>query len=431
MTFEPRQECARCRRPSVVCYCPHLPTLDTKNRVLVLQHPRERDKAVGTAHMASLCLPNSHVAVGVDFSGYGQVHSWLNDPQYPPILLFPSEDAEDLGRAPPEHPVTLVVIDGTWHQARALVRKNRELLSMPRYGFRPERPSEYRIRREPREDYVSTIEAMSLALGALERDPARFEALLVPFRAMVDMQIAYAEKSKGPRRRAARRVVSDTRSRFPAQLKRPENLLCVAGESNAWPHDKELGRPRHPHELIHWVAHRPHDGSRFEALIAPRMPLSRSPTVHARLDEGMLQQGMSVEDFLAAYQAFQRPDDVLVSWGTYATDLAQEAGVVLPREQIDLRKVIGDVHRIRPGTLESAVALRSLSHDSLGLGRAGERLGMLVSLTRALVQEARPTSTAVHGAHSEAQARLAVDQKAIGDAVVDREAITHVGTHHE
>lgn len=392
MTFEPRQECARCRRPSVVCYCSHLPTLETQNRVLVLQHPRERDKAIGTAHMASLCLPNSHVAVGVDFSHDREVDAWLNDASYPPVLLFPSEDAEDLGRAPPPHPVTLVVIDGTWHQARALIRKNKGLLAMPRYGFQPERPSEYRIRREPREDYVSTIEAMSLALGALERDAARFEALLVPFRAMVDMQLAYVAKSSGPRRRLQRRAPGDTRSRFPAQLTAPVNLVCVAGESNAWAHDKQLGRPPHPHELIHWVAYRPHDGSRFEAVLAPRMPLSRSPMIHARLNEESVRKGMGIPEFLAAFRTFQRPDDVLCSWGGYATELAQEAGLALPAVHIDIRKVVGDVSRSRPGTLESTVHARGLAHQALGLGRAGERLGMLVSLTHALVLEAQPSA---------------------------------------
>mgnify|MGYP005815064385 CR=1 FL=1 len=71
------------------------------NKVLVLQHPRERDKAVGTAHMASLCLPNAHVAVGVDLSGQREVGRLLSDPEAPPILLFPSDDAHDLAVAPP------------------------------------------------------------------------------------------------------------------------------------------------------------------------------------------------------------------------------------------------------------------------------------------------------------------------------------------
>jgi DTW domain-containing protein YfiP len=388
--FEPRAECPRCRRPTVVCYCAHLPRLDTHNRVLVLQHPRERDKAVGTAHMASLCLPQSHVAVGVDFSRDSAVDGYLNDANAPPILLFPSEDARDLDTAPPEHRVTLVVIDGTWHQARAILRKNHALLTMPRYGFRPARPSEYRIRREPREDYVSTIEAMALALGALERDPARFESLLVPFRAMVDMQLAYVARSTGPRHRVHRRHHADARSRLPTLLREP-NLLCVSAESNAWPHDKVLGRSVYPHELIHWVAHRPHDGSRFELVLAPRQPLSRSPVVHARLEEHLVRQGSTLEQLREAWSHFVRPDDVLCHWGPYGTELAEDAGLTLGDRVIDIRKVVGDVNKKRPGSLEDVVLAQELNHVTLGLGRAGERLGMLAVITEWLAKMAKPT----------------------------------------
>jgi hypothetical protein len=50
---------------------------------------------------------------------------------------------------------------------------------LPRYAFEPDSPSEYRIRREPREDYVSTVEAVVQALGELEGDRERFMPLLV------------------------------------------------------------------------------------------------------------------------------------------------------------------------------------------------------------------------------------------------------------
>ena len=72
---------------------------------------------------------------------------------------------------------------------------------LPRYAFEPDRPSEYRIRREPRAEYVSTIEAVVQALAALEGDRERFAPLLAPFRAMVDAQLGYAARSSGGRRR--------------------------------------------------------------------------------------------------------------------------------------------------------------------------------------------------------------------------------------
>ena len=65
MSTEPRRECPRCGRPEVTCYCAHVERIATRTKVLVLQHPREEDKAVGTARMAALCLESAEVAVGI------------------------------------------------------------------------------------------------------------------------------------------------------------------------------------------------------------------------------------------------------------------------------------------------------------------------------------------------------------------------------
>ena len=70
-----RIECLKCGRPLVACYCAHVVSLDTRTRVLVLQHPREREKAIGTARIAALCLPNSEIVVGVDFSAHPRVQA--------------------------------------------------------------------------------------------------------------------------------------------------------------------------------------------------------------------------------------------------------------------------------------------------------------------------------------------------------------------
>lgn len=365
--------------------------IETRTRVVVLQHPRERDKAVGTARIAALCLPNSEIFVGVDFERSARVAELLGDRERPAVLLYPGPEARDLEREPPEGPVTLVTIDGTWHQARSLFRRNPALLALPRYAFLPASPSEYKIRREPRPDYVSTIEALAIALGALEGDRDRFLALLQPFRAMVSMQVDFASRSPRGRHRRERRNDQKARACLPDALLAP-SLLCVTGEANAWPHDRALGRPAHPHELVHWLAQRVSDAAPaapFEALLAPRLPLAKSPLIHARLDEAALRAGTSPGDFRAAWQAFRQPDDVLVAWGPYALNLVRQEGVRLPEQVIDLRKVAGDFLKCRPGSLEALIEARALSYQPLGQGRGGERLGMLVALTRWLAAEAR------------------------------------------
>ena len=398
---EPRIECPRCRRPRVACYCAHLTTLPTRTRVLVLQHPRERHKAIGTARIAAACLPSAQIRVGVDFEHDARTRALLADREAPAVLLYPAPDARDLKHDPPKGPVTLVVIDGTWNQSRSLLRRNPWLAHLPKVAFTPERPSEYRIRREPREDYVSTLEAMVHALGALEGgDPARFEALMAPFRAMVDVQVAHATRVRDPRwRRPRPRVPRSAAARLPAELL-DSRLICLIGEANAWPHDRALGGPPHPHELVHVcaavLADAPRDGeagferlARFERMIAPRLPLSDSPIVHARLSAEELARGVSIEEARADWDRFVRPDDVLCVWGHHALSLLQRDALPLPRRVLDVRQLAGLALRSRPGRAEDLAEQLGLASRSLGRGRGGERLGLLVAITRWLVEAAR------------------------------------------
>ncbi|HEY0193979.1 MAG TPA: tRNA-uridine aminocarboxypropyltransferase, partial [Kofleriaceae bacterium] len=177
---QPRAMCDRCRRPMRVCYCTALPRLETRTRVVILQHPRERDMPIGTARMASLCLPRSELHVGVRWADNPALARAIGDPARPAILLYPGPGARDILREPPAGPVTLVVVDGTWSQAKSVVRDNPILQTLPRYAFATPEPSQYRIRREPRAEYVSTIEALMYVLGALEGEPERFRSLLDP-----------------------------------------------------------------------------------------------------------------------------------------------------------------------------------------------------------------------------------------------------------
>ena len=62
----------------------------------------------------------------------------------------------------------ILVLDGTWSQAKTLWWRNAWLLKLPRIVLTPREPSMYgRLRKEPRRDYVSTLEAIADVLPAL------------------------------------------------------------------------------------------------------------------------------------------------------------------------------------------------------------------------------------------------------------------------
>lgn len=354
---------------------------------MLLQHPRERDVPIGTARMAALCLPSAELHVGVRWAGSTALTRALSDPARPAVLLYPGEGAIDVAAHPPPGPVTLVVVDGTWSQARKVVRENPELAALPRYAFTPPRPSEYRIRKEPAAECVSTIEALVHVLGVLERDPARFEALLAPFRAMIDAQIEHAERFHRGRVRHERGP-RPPRRRLPPQLAHAANLVCVSGEANAWPYGSTQRAAAHPEELAHWVALRPSTGERFELVKAPRHLAPMTPA-HLALSRDTLEAGCTGEVLREQWRAFVREDDVLCSWGTYATSLFASEGGTLPASRLDLRTIARVYLSGRFGTLdELLVRLGVTPPPPIGPGRAGLRLAQLVALTGFLAEAA-------------------------------------------
>jgi DTW domain-containing protein YfiP len=373
---EPRAVCLRCGRPEAVCYCAHLSSVPTATRIVVLQHPRERRVAIGTGRMATLCLPSAELRVGVDFSADPRFLEALRDPARPAALLYPGPASRELSRGSRLGPLTLIVVDGTWAQARQIVRRTAPLAALPRLRLTPPAPSEYRIRREPRRDYLSTVEALVQALGLLEGEPERFEALLEPFRAMVEAQLAYEGHRRGPSRHRTHWEARPPKvPRVPASLTlRAKDLVCAVAEANAWSARRPGG---FPDELVHWLALRVATGERFEAVLAPRHPLAPSTEVHTRLSPAVLASGVTSPQLAGRWRAFLRPEDVLCVWGPFPLELARASGVELPRAWIDLRKVAGDLLQGAPGMMEDYLERHDLPWAPAGMGRGGERLGKL------------------------------------------------------
>jgi DTW domain-containing protein YfiP len=364
--------------------------LATRTRVILLQHPRERHVAIGTAHMARICLQGAELYRGVEWAGSQALARAHADPTRPPVLLYPGAGALDLAHAAPPGPVTLVVVDGTWKQARHVIERNPALLALPRYTFTPAAPSEYRIRREPDADYVSTIEALAHVLGVLEGDPARFRALLEPFRAMIDTQIACARDNPSPRPRPEK-PRRPPRPRLPVALRRRvDDLVCVYADANAWPYGSVERETTCPDELIQWVAHRPATGATLEVILRPTHPLAPGTCDYTGLAPEVLAAGVDAAELHRRWDAFLRPTDVVCSWGWSAARFLRAAGGRWPDGRLDLREAARCWARARVGTLEECGArLGATALPPLGAGRAGRRLALMVGIAARLVELGR------------------------------------------
>jgi DTW domain-containing protein len=366
-----------------VCWCDDLRPVDSQTHVVFLQHPRETKVPISTCRMAHLSLPNSELHVGLGAVGNPQLEALCAAGEV--AVLFPSEGATDV-TALERPPKNLLVVDGTWSNAKKVVEKCPLLSKLPRLKFQPDRPGNYRIRKEPEDYCLSTIEAVTYVLEKLERAPGRFVPLLQVFEAMVDRQLAFIDSTGQSRHRFTRRrnnVPFDPTAELHAH---PERLVVVFGEANAWPLDRADRPPGDETELVQLVAQRVQSAERFESMLQPLRPLGPTVAFHLDVPEAAILAAPARSDVMAKWRAFLRPDDVLVGWGSFCRALLEAEGAP-PLRFVNLRGVLSQVLKERPGSVESRAEALGCSLPE-GRGRALRRLEALAAVTRAVLDRA-------------------------------------------
>jgi len=143
-----------------VCICSHIPTLNTSVELIIIRHWKERLKPSNTARLASHAIPALKL---IDYGAPGE--PW--DPSVlditRPALLFPDDSAPAI-----EDPDQIIIMDGSWSQARKLVNRIPGLKSLPRFTIQPTAQPRVRLRTPPSPGFVSTIEAVAAVLDKLE-----------------------------------------------------------------------------------------------------------------------------------------------------------------------------------------------------------------------------------------------------------------------
>lgn len=210
-----RPLCYVCLQPGKACYCETIKKFDPKISFVLLIHPIEVRRRIATGRMTHLCLENSHLISGQNFSANAQVNALIRNPKNHCVILYPGPDSCDLSlmteetRAnlvPSDRQLTVFVIDGTWATAKKMMRESQNLLSLPKICFSPVKPSAFRVRKQPQDFCYSTIEAVHQTidlLGAMQgmAGDRPHDNLLEVFAFMVERQLLHlkhAEEIHGP-----------------------------------------------------------------------------------------------------------------------------------------------------------------------------------------------------------------------------------------
>lgn len=208
----PDPSCDTCHRPTVACVCDRIVSYPTARRILILQHPQEQDALLGSAQILVASLPKARLVVGLSWRNLAAA---LGEEEAEPrrwAVLFPDREVSGdaiVGRGGElvSHDALegIVVLDGTWSKAKTLWWRNPWLLKLNRINLTPRQPSIYgHLRKEPRREFVSTLESVAAALTLCGEAPEIEAGLSRVFRTLVqrvrDAQLIPKKTGRAPRK---------------------------------------------------------------------------------------------------------------------------------------------------------------------------------------------------------------------------------------
>jgi DTW domain-containing protein YfiP len=171
---------------------------DNRLFILILQHPREKREPLATAALTCTLLRRAKLVMGLSWPNLSRALGRSVDPKRWAVLylgsarpaVFASRQevvAFDRRGEPAADQETMlrgiegvVLLDGSWSEAKTLWWRNPWLLKLRRIVLNPRLRSRFgRIRREPRGEALSTLEAAALLLRHLDEAGPEIEAALL------------------------------------------------------------------------------------------------------------------------------------------------------------------------------------------------------------------------------------------------------------
>lgn len=193
--IDPRPMCYSCFRPEGYCVCNLITPFTAHTNFLILQHPHERRKYHSSTKLVLSAIKNSKLLRGITFDPKEIQTTVLGETPY---ILYPSKDATDCKEVNLDENSTVIVIDGTWIEARKIMFRNPYLKSLPKLTFKEPIRSQYRIRRQPKEHCLSTLECIAHLLKQTSHpsESEKYDSLFSGFDKMIEQQLKFFPRNK-------------------------------------------------------------------------------------------------------------------------------------------------------------------------------------------------------------------------------------------
>ena len=210
--------CLKCGKANLACICQWITSISNETEVVILQHSSESKRPMGTAKILALSLSNCVCFVGEDFSQHTDLNALLADVDVESAVLYPSaesieiddwlqqyslkpnkigpysvEKTQTVTQLKPTHLTKskkrLILLDGTWKKAYKIWQLSTNLHYLVRVQLPENLEGNYRIRKAPSTQHLSTVEAGYYGLQLIEPF-VDFTPLIHTFEQMVDFHIS-------------------------------------------------------------------------------------------------------------------------------------------------------------------------------------------------------------------------------------------------
>ncbi|WP_105200197.1 MULTISPECIES: tRNA-uridine aminocarboxypropyltransferase [unclassified Pseudoalteromonas] len=181
--------CESCLLAEPLCICAGVEPVPCGVAVCMLMYHNESFKPSNTGRLIADIVPDNHAFRWDRTEPDPALLALIADPQYQAYVVFPSE-----GMAPErvctqvqhqgDKKPLFIFLDGTWREAKKMVRKSPYLDALPILSITPEKLSDYRLRVAPHAHQLGTAEVaiMVLQLAGETEAAEKLEQHFVAFR---------------------------------------------------------------------------------------------------------------------------------------------------------------------------------------------------------------------------------------------------------
>ena len=184
----PQTSCDRCKLPELQCICGEIEPVPCGIEVLILRHHLEAERTSNTGRLIPWAIASASIQTYAAPGDAIDLTTWLHPEA---TLLYPTQGAHS------HRPTQLVVLDGTWSQARRMYQRNPALHSLPKLSLAAPAAPLPRMRLGRTPEQMSTAESVIAALRALG-EPSAADHLERTLREVV-RRFSLPQR-KGPRR---------------------------------------------------------------------------------------------------------------------------------------------------------------------------------------------------------------------------------------